>query len=180
MSFFKKIGGAVGGFFKKVATSTVGKTVLGAAATLVGGPVAGAAVVKATSLLGESKLGQMAAKVVSDGVVKLDKVSTTLSNAGINPNAGNIQIVSDALKSAAAGIGNKSIGVSGSAFVAPSSGSSSPVVGTSFTDKVKNVFYRVKNWLVVNWKKILLFVVLPAVVIYVVYAMFFKRKKWRV
>lgn len=178
MSFFKNIGSAVGGFFKKVATSTVGKTILGAAATLVGGPVAGAAVVKATSLLGEKKLGEMAAKVVSDGVVKTDKVATTLAGNGINPNSENVQVVTDALKSAAAGISNKGIGVSGSASLASVGAGGSATPGT-FMDKLKLRFSSLKNWFMTNWKKVLLFGVLPALVVWFGYKFLFKRKKYR-
>lgn len=176
MSFFKNVISSVGGFFKKAATSTVGKSVLGLAATVVGGPAAGLAVTKATGLLGEKQIGEMAAKVISDGTVKVDKVKDTLASYGIPETAENIQAITDALKNAATGISQKSITVSGSSASSDNDKSNSG----SFMDKIKSFYYKVKNWIVENWKTILIIASVVGGLVLLWYVFFSKNKKYRV
>lgn len=180
MGFFKKLVKGAGNFAKKIATSGVGKTVLGAAATIVGGPAAGAAVGSLTSMIGEKKAGEMASKVVSDGTVKESKVIETLAKIGINPSPQNIADAVTALKYSAQGIANKPITVTKSASFAPSSTStSSNTLNTgSFMDKVKNTYYKVKTWVVENSKTVLIGLGIVALGV-VGYFGFFKKTKYR-
>ncbi|WP_372934539.1 hypothetical protein [Mariniphaga sediminis] len=180
MSFFKKMGRGLGAFAKKVAGSALGRTVLGTAATLVGGPIAGAAVAKVTGLLGEKKTGEMASKVVGDGTVKVDKVISTLDKLGIQTDSQTVNDVAQGLKSAAMGISSQPVTISSGGFMptySPSGqASSSP---TSFSDKVKSTWYKVKTWFAENWKKVLLYGVLPIGLIVGAYYLFGAKKKYR-
>jgi len=154
MGFLKKLVKGAGNFAKKIASSGVGKTVLGAAATIVGGPAAGAAVSSLTSMIGEKKAGEMASKVVNDGTVKESKVIETFAKLGINPTPQAVADAVNALKYSASGIANKPITVTKSAaFTAPTS-SVSGVSGLGMTimDKVKNFYYKVKIWATENSK----------------------------
>lgn len=180
MSFFKKLGKNLGRFAKKVAGSTIGRTVLGTAATLVGGPIAGAAVAKVTGLLGEKKTGEMASKVVGDGTVKVDKVVSTLDKLGIQTDSQTVNDVTQGLKSAAMGIGGKPVTITSGGFMpsyTPSSQTST--APASFSDKMKNTWYKVKAWFTENWKKVLLYGVLPIGLIVGAYYLFGGKKKYR-
>ena len=182
MGFLKKLGGAVGGFAKKIASSGIGRTLLSGAATAVAGPAAGAGVLKLTGMIGEKKTGEMAAKIVSDGTVKVDKIQSTLAKYGIQPDGGTLDEVVQSMKAAASGIGNKSISISGSNLIAPSSGSggsSSPVAAGNFMEKVKNGWYRSVEWVKTHWKQIALFGLLPLTIIVAIYFLVFKNKKYR-
>lgn len=176
MGFFKKVGSKVGGFFKTVAQ--VGGTVLSTAATIVGGPVAGALVTKVVGLLGEKKVGEMASKVVNDGTVKVDKVLSTLDQYGIKTDANTVNDVVQALKSAASGIGNKSISVSSASLISDVS-TGGTQSGLSIMDKVKSMYYRSKDWLVVNWKQAVLYGGIAIVICVAIYLLVFKKIKYR-
>lgn len=151
MGFFKKIGRKAGGFFKKVASSNIGKTVLGTVATAVGGPLAGAAVLAATKLLGEKKTGEMTAKVVSDGTVKVDKVAATLGKMGIQADQGKVNEVVEALRYSAMGIGNKSISITKGNLIPPSDSNQGH-------DSTGNWFQKAKDFIALWWAKIKNFV----------------------
>ena len=177
MGLFKKIAKGVGRFAKKVAKKAV-KPALSLAATVVGGPAAGALVNKAVGLLGEKKTTEMAEKVVSDGVVKADKVEKTLSLAGL-ATPQNVQTVVGALKSAASGMTNKSIGVSGFTGGVTTSGSSNPSLSISFKDRLVGWWNSLKNWVIEH--KTLVMIVGGIVASFCVYYFGFgKKKKWRV
>nr|WP_319509410.1 hypothetical protein [uncultured Draconibacterium sp.] len=178
MGFFKKAIKSVGGFFKKTA-GTIAKTALGGAATIVGGPAAGIAVTKAIGLLGETKVGQMAAKVISDGVVKTDKVESTLKNAGINTDVDTVQTVINALKNSASGIANKNIGVTSGFTGGVSASGSVASSNVTFMDKVKGWYYTAKIWIIEHKKAVLIgLAIMAAAMIY--FFGFGKRKKWRI
>lgn len=170
--------GGVSRFAKKIATSGVGRTVLGATATLIGGPAAGIAVNKAIGMLGEKKIGEMASKVVSDGTVKVDKVIGTLEKSGIVADQSGIDDVVNGLKFSAMGIGSKSISVTKGSLIAAGGSNGASTTGTLW-DKVKVFFYNIKSWLFANWKKALLYGVLPVVVMVGVYYLFVKKTKYR-
>ncbi|MCU4165220.1 hypothetical protein [Carboxylicivirga caseinilyticus] len=196
MSFFKKIGKAIGGavkgvgrFAKKIATSGIGKTILGVAATAVGGPLAGAGITALTKSIGKTKAGAMVSKVVSEGVVKVDKVVTTLQKAGIEPKTELVNSIVTGVKAAAEGIAEKPINTNQTTKQALSSAAtmniSEPYTTAnaststgSLMDKVKVYWQKLVNWVKMNWKKLLLFAVLPlGVVVALVY--FLKPKSNR-
>nr|WP_321356640.1 hypothetical protein [uncultured Draconibacterium sp.] len=180
------------GLFKKVfkgiknagrfAAKTVGKVVkpvLSIAAGSVGGPVAAAAVNSTIGLIGEKKVGEMTAKVVSDGVVKTNKVQETLQKLGVPTSGNNINTVVTALKNAAAGMSNKSVGVSGFTGGVSTPSSSTPSVSISFKDRVIGWWNSAKNWTIEHKKPVLIGVgIVVAICVY--YFGFGKRKKWRV
>nr|WP_319398212.1 hypothetical protein [uncultured Carboxylicivirga sp.] len=193
MGFFKKIGKAigkaakgVGRFAGKVASTGVGKTVLSLAATAVAGPIAGAGVAALTKAIGKTKAGEMVSKVVSDGVVKVDKVVTTLKKNGIEPSEAMLDQVVTGVKAAAEGISEKPVSTTGTAkqaLSAPSfqtmsfkasskSSDSGNVAKSNFMDKVKAYWSKFVAWLQRDWKKILLFVVLPLGALYALYVIF--------
>lgn len=178
MSFFKKLVSGVGRFGKKIATSGIGKTVLSGAAAIFGGPGAATAVNLAISKLGEKKTGEMAAMVVKDGTVKVDKVVGTLKKMGAYATNEEVNDMVYGLKSAASGIGSKSITVTQGNTSTSENGES--VVGEfSLIEKVKSLFYRAKYWLTANWKKVLLYGVLPLAIIVGVWYLYGKKAKYR-
>lgn len=83
MSFFRKLGKGIGNTFK-VGGRILGKAIK-VATPIVGmvpgiGPLAGAATGVLGNVLDPQKSDSMISKVVEDGVVKVDKVESTISN----------------------------------------------------------------------------------------------------
>jgi len=177
MGLFKKVfkGVKQASRFAKKTVGKVAKPALSIAATAFGGPIGGVLVNKAIGLLGEGKVGQMAAKVISDGVVKVDKVEQTLKSAGVATT--NTQTVVDALKNAAAGMSGKAVGVAGFTGGVTSSGNA-PVVSISFKDRVVGWWNAAKNWTIEHKKPVLIAVgIVLTTCVY--YFGFGKKKKWR-
>ncbi len=181
-TFFGNLLRGAGRFAKKIVSSGVGKTILGIAATVVGGPLAGAGVVTAIKALGKTKVGEMAAKVIDSGVVKVDKIIETLDRKNVERNPHLVEQIALGLKNAAQGISHKSISVSHNpSTYRPSSKAQSVVVKISFLDRLKGYYTSAVEWLRLNKKKAAIYGgVALVLIIGGWYLLGGSRKKWRV